>query len=103
MRRVIGALATLVVAFVLVLPVMPAPVAALAGDDTVAVFGDAGFAGSTSGLALNQPLIGFAPSPDDGGYWLLGADGGVFTFGSAHFFGSTGSMRLNKPIVGIAP
>ena len=80
-----------------------APPAGAAGDDTVLAFGDAGFAGSTSGMSLNQPLVGFASTRDGGGYWLLGRDGGIFTFGNARFFGSTGNLRLNKPVVGITP
>jgi peptidoglycan hydrolase-like protein with peptidoglycan-binding domain len=76
--------------------------AAGAGDDVVQAFGDAPFAGSTSTLGLNAPLVGFAPTPTGRGYWLLARDGGVFTFGDAVFQGSTGGMPLNKPVVGIA-
>jgi hypothetical protein len=53
------------------------------------------------GKPLNEPIVGMAPTPDGGGYWLVAADGGVFSFGDAAFFGSTGSMHLNAPIVGI--
>ena len=62
------------------------------------VFGDAIFAGDTSGLHLNGIMVGMAPDPVTGGYWLIGSDGGVFAFG-APFFGSTGSIHLNQPVV----
>ena len=65
-------------------------------------FGNAPFWGSTGGIALNQPVVGMAATPDGGGYWLVAADGGIFTYGDARFWGSTGSIRLNKPIVGMA-
>ena len=51
---------------------------------------------------LNAPIVGMAPTPDGGGYWMVGADGGVFASGDAAFYGSTGSIHLNKPIVGMA-
>ena len=51
---------------------------------------------------LNQPIVGMAPTPDGGGYWLVAADGGIFSFGDATFYGSTGSLHLNAPIVGMA-
>ncbi|HEY4947628.1 MAG TPA: hypothetical protein VII19_06990 [Acidimicrobiales bacterium] len=44
-----------------------------------------------------------ASSPDDGGYWLVAADGGIFAYGDANFYGSTGNMTLNKPIVALVP
>ena len=58
-----------------------------------------GYAGQTIG----EPAVGMAPTPDGGGYWLVGSDGGVFSFGDAGFFGSTGSIHLNRPIVAMAP
>jgi hypothetical protein len=51
---------------------------------------------------LNAPIVGMAPTPDGGGYWMVGTDGGVFSSGDAGFFGSTGSIHLNKPVVGMA-
>ena len=51
---------------------------------------------------LNAPIVGMAPTPDGGGYWMVGSDGGVFASGDAPFYGSTGNLRLNKPIVGMA-
>ncbi len=50
---------------------------------------------------LNAPIVGMAPTPDGGGYWMVGSDGGVFASGDAQFYGSTGSLRLNEPIVGM--
>ncbi len=51
---------------------------------------------------LSKPVVGIAPAPDGGGYWLVGADGGIFNFGDARFYGSTGGIGLNAPIVGMA-
>ncbi|MDA8279290.1 MAG: hypothetical protein M0Z63_02510, partial [Actinomycetota bacterium] len=52
---------------------------------------------------LNSPVVGIAPTPDGGGYWLVGADGGVFSFGDASYAGSMAATHLNSPVVGIAP
>jgi hypothetical protein len=71
------------------------------GDGGVGAFTAPSF-GSTGFLALNQPFVGIAATPDSGGYWLVGRDGGVFSFGDARFYGSAGSLHLNQPIVGIA-
>jgi hypothetical protein len=51
---------------------------------------------------LNAPIVGMAPTPDGGGYWMVGSDGGVYASGDAQFYGSTGSLHLNKPVVGMA-
>ena len=51
---------------------------------------------------LNANIVGMAPSPDGGGYWMVGGDGGVYASGDAGFYGSTGSLHLNKPVVGMA-
>jgi len=40
------------------------------------------------GITPNAAIVGICPSPDGGGYWLLGTDGGVFAFGDAVFHGS---------------
>ena len=75
----------------------------LAGaDGGVFGFGDASYAGSMGGRALNQPIVGTAATPSGRGYWLVARDGGIFSFGDAGFFGSTGGMHLNRPIVGMA-
>ncbi|TMK43327.1 MAG: choice-of-anchor D domain-containing protein, partial [Actinobacteria bacterium] len=62
----------------------------VASDGGVFGFGDAGFFGSTGGIALNKPIVAAAASPTGKGYWLVASDGGVFGFGDAGFFGSTG-------------
>jgi hypothetical protein len=51
---------------------------------------------------LNAPIVAMAPTPDAGGYWMVGSDGGVFSSGDAGFYGSTGNIHLNKPVVGMA-
>jgi hypothetical protein len=56
-----------------------------------------------SGLRLAKPIVGMAPTPDGGGYWLVASDGGIFNYGDAVFYGSTGAIHLNQPIVGMAP
>jgi len=58
--------------------------------------------GDMSGSPLNQPVVGMATTPLDGGYWLVAGDGGVFSFGDAAFYGSTGNLHLNKPVLGMA-
>jgi len=74
----------------------------VASDGGVFSFGSAVYHGSASGLRLNAPVVGMAPTADRGGYWLAAADGGVFSFGSAQFHGSASRMHLNAPVVGIA-
>ena len=75
----------------------------VSGADTLgsSIFGVDLF-GDMSGTALNQPVVGMATTPLDGGYWLVAGDGGVFSFGDAAFYGSTGNLRLNKPVLGMA-
>ena len=46
--------------------------------------------------------MGIAGTADNGGYWLVAADGGVFAFGDAPFLGSMAGHHLNAPVVGIA-
>ena len=69
-------------------------------DGGVFSFGDASYYGSTSGIALNKPIVAAMATPDGKGYWLVGSDGGVFSFGDASYYGSTSGTALNKPIVG---
>jgi len=64
--------------------------------------GDALYFGDTGGTPLNHPVVGIAPTGDDGGYWLVASDGGVFSYGDASFHGSMGGTPLNKPVVGMA-
>jgi SpoIID/LytB domain protein len=73
-----------------------------ASDGDVAAFGDAHYAGSADGLALNRPIVGMTATTDGLGYWLVAADGGIFSYGNAVFHGSTGGLRLNEPVVGMA-
>ena len=40
---------------------------------------------------LNAPIVGMTPTPDGGGYWMVGSDGGVYASGDAQFYGSTGA------------
>jgi hypothetical protein len=62
---------------------------------------NAPFYGSAAGLSLDAPVVAMALTPDDGGYWLVGADGGVFAFGDAQYYGSLGGRPLSQPIVGM--
>ncbi len=78
-------------------------------DSSGAVFGENDLSGppvdnlgDTSGVRLNQPMVGMSPTSDGQGYWLVAADGGIFTYGNAVFHGSLGSIRLNQPVVGMA-
>ncbi len=73
----------------------------VAADGGIFAF-NAGFFGSTGGIALNRPIVGMAATPAGQGYWLVASDGGIFSFGDARFFGSTGGISLNQPIVGMA-
>jgi hypothetical protein len=83
-------------------------------DGGIFTFGAAQFYGSTGDVELQRPVVGIAPTADDGGYWLVASDGGVFSFGDTQFYGSipglgispagSGQPRsLNAPIVGILP
>jgi hypothetical protein len=71
----------------------------VAADGGVFNYGDATFfgsipalgiapAGSASPSRLSAPIVAMVPSSDDGGYFMVGADGGVFAFGDAKFSGS---------------
>ena len=60
------------------------------------------FFGSAAALPLTSPIVGMAATPDDGGYWLVAADGGVFAYGDARFAGSMGAVHLTRPVVGMA-
>ena len=73
----------------------------VAADGGIFSFGDAQFYRSAGSIALNQPIVGIASTPD-GGYWLVAADGGIFSYGAAQFHGSTGALILNQPMVGMA-
>jgi len=76
----------------------------MAGSDgSVYSLGGVPFLGSMAGRALSAPVVTMRPTPDQGGYWVVGRDGGIFSYGDAAFFGSTGNLRLNRPIVGMTP
>ena len=55
----------------------------MGSDGGIFSFGDARYFGSTGGLHLNKPIVGMAPTPDGGGYWLVASDGGIFAYGDA--------------------
>ncbi len=50
---------------------------------------------------LNRPVVGIAPTPDGGGYWLVASDGGVFNYGDAGFFGSLGGSVPAHQVIGL--
>ena len=52
---------------------------------------------------LVEPIVGMAPTPDRGGYWLSDAQGGVSPHGDAAFFGSMAGRPLVAPITHIVP
>ena len=53
------------------------------------------------GTHLNAPVVGMAPTPDGGGYWLVAKDGGVFAF-NASFAGSVPGLDAHiNNVVGI--
>jgi hypothetical protein len=39
------------------------------------------------------------PTSDDGGYWVVSANGSVFTYGDAPYDGGASGIRLNGPII----
>jgi hypothetical protein len=83
-------------------------------DGGIFSFGSALFHGSTGSLTLQRPVVGIAPTNDEGGYWLTASDGGVFAFGDSQYQGSLPGLgyhpagsglpqSLNKPVVGLVP
>jgi hypothetical protein len=75
----------------------------LAGaDGGVFNFGQAAFHGSAGSVGLNNPIVGFVPTPTAAGYWMVASDGGIFAFGDAAFLGSMGGKPLNRPISAMA-
>jgi hypothetical protein len=83
-------------------------------DGGIFSFGSATFHGSTGSLVLQRPVVGIAPTNDEGGYWLTASDGGVFAFGDSQYLGSLPGLgfhpagsglphSLNKPVVGLVP
>jgi YVTN family beta-propeller protein len=60
-------------------------------------------AGSGGDHPLDAPIVGIAPTADDHGYLLVGADGGVFRFGDVPFLGSLPGEGIHvDDIIGIA-
>ena len=69
-------------------------------DGVVKAFGGAGRFGSLKTTG-GGPVVGIAPTPDAGGYWLATAHGRVYGFGDAKVYGSMATAHLAKAIVGI--
>ncbi|MGH8998975.1 MAG: hypothetical protein ACRDY7_06235, partial [Acidimicrobiia bacterium] len=72
----------------------------VASDGGIFTFGDARFAGSMGGRALNASVRSLVPHGDGHGYWLVAGDGGLFAF-DAPFRGSMGGTPLNAPVTGM--
>ena len=54
-------------------------------------FGNAPFLGSLPALGLYvSDIVGIAATPDDQGYWLVGADGADGADGAVYAFGDAG-------------
>jgi len=49
-------------------------------------------------------IVSIVPTPDGGGYWLIGSDGGVFAFGDAASQGSLAGVGVHvNGVVGAVP
>jgi hypothetical protein len=77
----------------------------VASDGGIFSFGDAQFYGSTGAIRLTKPIVGIAPTPDGGGYWLVAPDGSVFSFGDAPTVENLTDSPINNivAISGTAP
>jgi hypothetical protein len=53
-------------------------------------------------LGLVPPVVDLVPTPGDGGYWMVAANGAVDAYGDAVSYGSMAGQTLNAPIVGMA-
>jgi hypothetical protein len=90
----------------------------MGSDGGIFASGDAEFFGSiqmflnqsSPGTAavdwLNEPIVSIVATPDNDGYWLVGADGGTFGFGAAGYRGSVPGVlppgsSLNRPVNGM--
>jgi hypothetical protein len=47
-------------------------------------------------------VVGIALTPDDGGYYMAGADGNVYGFGEAHAGAMPAGLGSNLPVAAIA-
>lgn len=70
-------------------------------DGHVFRYGNLAFCGSLS-ASPSQPIVGIAPTPDGGGYWLVSAAGEIFPFGDAKSYGSARPGQPGDGIVGMA-
>jgi hypothetical protein len=73
-----------------------------AGEQSVYAYGDAKLLGSTGLVALHEPVVGLARTPDGNGYWLASSDGRIAAFGNATHHGNVPIFDPKRPIVGIA-
>jgi len=74
----------------------------------VFTFGDAPFLGGFNSVPISgspSDIVSLvAPSPNDDGYFLFGADGGVFNYGTAKYAGSLPALGVHVTnVVGAVP
>ena len=61
------------------------------------------FYGSLPGIGVKvNNIVGIALTPDDGGYFMAGADGHVYGFGNAHPYAPPDQLNANLPVAAIA-
>jgi hypothetical protein len=61
------------------------------------------FYGSLPGIHVKtSDVVGIALTPDDGGYYMAGADGHVYGFGDAHSWAEPAGLSSNLPVAAIA-
>ena len=61
------------------------------------------FHGSLPGEGVRvSNIVGIALTPDNGGYYMAGADGRVFAFGDAQVWPASGEVSSNLPVAAIA-
>ena len=79
----------------------------MASDGGIFAFGDAGFYGSLGSTPPPTPIVGVAPSPDGGGYWMLEASGTAHAFGDAQSVSvasdSPPLSSMKGPMTGLIP
>lgn len=66
-------------------------------DGTLTVFNEPllGRGLPDDGVHVND-IVSMLPTPDGGGYLMLGADGGIFAFGDAHYRGSLPARGIHE-------